>query len=309
MERACGADDRRLTARTTFVTSRVLRAMHARAVRGRGKHYGGLRSLRENVLRRAYLGDWPARAWGLLPHARNVRLLRYPMNVGTRAPLRVAFASDLHLGPTTSMHTLERAFSHLRACRPDVLVLGGDYVFLDATESRMRALASLVHSVEAKVKVGVFGNHDLWTDHDRIARALESAGTRMLVNEAVRLPAPWSHVAILGLDEPWTGSPDEARAVEACGDATVRLAVSHAPYAWRHLRAHGVSLLWCGHTHGGQIALPGARPIVLPPYCEDLAFGMHRYAEGNVSVSRGIGATEVPVRTFAPPDVSLFSLT
>ena len=294
------------------MTSRVVGAMQAGVARGRGKHYGGLRSLREHVLRRAYLGDWPARAWGLLPHARTVRLLHHELMVGSDAPLRVAFASDLHLGPTTSIHTLEHAFAHLRRCRPDVLVLGGDYVFLDATEARMDALAELVGSVDAKVKLAVFGNHDLWTDHERIERALKSARTQVLVNQAVRLPAPWSHVAILGLDEPWTGAPDAARAIKACGDATVRLAVSHAPYAWNHLREHDVALLWCGHTHGGQIALPGARgarPIVLPPYCENLAYGMHRFPEGHVFVSRGIGATELPVRTFAPPDVALFTLT
>jgi predicted MPP superfamily phosphohydrolase len=276
--------------------------------RGRGRYYGKLRALSERVLRRAYLGDWPARAWGLLPYAREVRLLRYQMNVGVGAPLRIAFASDLHLGPTTSPHTLARAFAHLRACRPDVLVLGGDYVFLEATESRARALTLLASSVEAKVKVAVFGNHDLWTDHARIGRALGCAGVRMLENEAVRLPAPWSHVAILGLDEPWTGAPDGAASIAACGDATVRIAVSHAPTAWDHLRHRSVSLLLCGHTHGGQIALPGFRPPVLPPHSRHLAWGMHAFDRGHVFVSRGVGATELPVRAFAPPDVALFTL-
>lgn len=275
---------------------------------GRGRHYARGRAAREELLRRLYVRDWPARAWGLLGRARRVRLLSHHLHLGLGVPLRIAFASDLHVGPTTSLRTLEVAFDHLRAMRPDVLVLGGDYVFLQADERRASVLESLVRSVPASRKLAVLGNHDLWTDHGCIERALGRAGAQVLVNDAARLPEPWAHVAILGLDDPWTGSPDADRALAACGDARVRLAVAHAPDAWRLLQDRGVALLLCGHTHGGQIALPGPRPIVLPPGGRSFPWGLHAMGDAHLFVSRGVGATELPMRTFAPPDVAMFTL-
>jgi uncharacterized protein len=78
------------------------------------------------------------------------------------------------------------------------------------------------------------------------------------------------------------------------------------------LLGRGVRLLLAGHTHGGQVALPGPRPLVVPgPLGKRWPFGLHRPAgAGDLAlfVSRGIGATEVPVRAFAPPDVAVFTV-
>ena len=189
----------------------------------RGRFHSPLHQRIESILTTAYVGDWPARAWAAVPGATRVDVVRHslallpPRNDGgaPRAPLRLAFASDLHLGPTTSRRTLDRAFA------------------------------------------------DLWTHHDRIEAAPARVGVRVLINEAVRLPAPWSDVAILGLDEPWTGRPDPDAAVAACGDATVKLAFAHAPEALPMLRGRGASLMLCGHTHGGHLALSGGKPLVI----------------------------------------------
>jgi len=284
---------------------------------GRGRSYSPLRGLAESALRIAYAGDWPGRAWGLLPRAAAVQRLDHafplPPAVGrSRPPLRLAFASDLHLGPTTSAHTLDRAFALLAAAEPDVLVLGGDYVFLDATPARARELTERVAAVPARTKLAVLGNHDLWADQTVLERALTRAGARVLVNEAVRLPAPYDDIAILGLDDPWTGRPDAAPAMAVAAGAAAVLAVCHSPDGVPFLRGTGARLLLAGHTHGGQIALPGPRPIVVPgPLGKRWPFGRHQVggADGlTLFVSRGVGATEVPMRTFAPPDVAVFTL-
>lgn len=287
------------------------------AAKGRGRHYSPFRGLTESALRAAYRGDWPARAWGLLPRAADVHRLdhRIPLpersfsSDAARPPLRIAFASDLHLGPTTSPRTLDRAFALLAEAAPDVLVLGGDYVFLDATEARALELERRVAAVPARTKVAVLGNHDLWTHHTRLERALERAGARVLINDAVRLPKPHDDIAVLGLDDPWSGSPDGEAALRACGDAPVKIAVSHSPDGVPFIRDRGVCLLLAGHTHGGQIALPGPRPIVVPgPLGKRWPYGLHREGDLTLFVSRGIGASELPIRAFAPPDIAVFTL-
>lgn len=281
---------------------------------GRGRNYTPLRAAAELVMRAAYQGNWPARAWDLVPGRALVERLDHAICLDParprRAPLRVAFASDLHLGPTTPASVLDRAFDLLREAAPDVLVLGGDYVFLDATAAIARELRSRVLSVPAPIKLAVMGNHDLWTHHGLIEDALAEAGARVLINDAVRLPPPFDDVAVLGLDDPWTGRPDGDRAVAACGDAAVRIGVSHSPDGLPFVRGRGVSLLLTGHTHGGQIALPGPRPIIVPgPLGKRWPFGLHREGALTLFVSRGVGTTELPIRTFATPDIAVFTIT
>ena len=279
---------------------------------GRGRNYTLVRAVSEIALRVVYAGGWPARAWALVPGKAPVQRLEHALALSRplRTPLRVAFASDLHLGPTTPSAVLDQAFALLSAAAPDLLVLGGDYVFLDATPARARELAARVAAVPARTKIAVLGNHDLWTHHPLLEEALADAGVRVLVNDAVRLPPPHDDVAVLGLDDPWTGRPDGERAVLACGDAPVRIAVCHAPDGIPFVRGRGVSLLLSGHTHGGQIALPGPRPIVVPgPLGKRWPFGLHRIDDDlTLFVSRGVGTTELPIRTFAPPDVAVLTL-
>ena len=99
----------------------------------------------EKALGWLYAGSWPAKLWSLVPGSTRVHLLRHDVPVPGRRergrpPLRIAFASDLHLGPTTPPALLDHAFAMLREAQPDVLALGGDYVFLGATKQRVEEL-------------------------------------------------------------------------------------------------------------------------------------------------------------------------
>ena len=272
---------------------------------GRGRHYSAARGVSEAILGLAYGNGWAARAAARLPRGRDVRAVHHRLALlpmGTPR-LRLGFVSDLHLGPTTAPSVIAAAWDVLAAASPDVLVLGGDLVYLDATEQKGADLAAGVARVGAPLTVGVWGNHDLWTTHDVLERHLAGAGLRWLVNEALRLPAPWDMVALCGLDEPYTGDPDPDAMIAACGDATVRLAVSHAPEGAPSLFGR-VDVVLSGHTHGGQLALPGGRPIWVPGAVgTKYPHGRHDVDGTALIVSRGVGGVEVPLRLFAPPDV------
>lgn len=277
---------------------------------GRGRRYSLLRGALETAATWAFPGDWPARLWGLWPAARRVDLVTGRLAVLSSAPpLRIAFASDLHLGPVTAARTLDRAFARLAEAAPDVLILGGDYVYLEATPRRVRELAARVAAVPARTKVAVLGNHDLWARHGRIEAALADAGVHVLVNRGLRLPPPHGEVAVLGLDDPWSGDPDPEAALDGVRSAPVKVAVAHAPEALPMLEGRGVALLLCGHTHGGQIALPGPRPVIVPgPLGRRYPAGTWRFGELTMFVSRGVGGVELPLRAHAPPDVAIFDL-
>ena len=269
------------------------------------------RALLESFLEAAYVGDWPARLWSVVPGVAEVSVTRHSLTLpsGAGQRCRLAFVSDIHVGPTTPASLLENAFAAIRQALPDVLLLGGDYVFLDAVPHRLSLLRSLVESVPARLKLAVLGNHDLWTLDGEIVRALSSAGARVLINEAAVLPSPWSDIVVVGLDDPWTGRCDPLAAARQLDAQPYRIVLCHSPDGLGLLAGLRFDLYLAGHTHGGQIAAPWG-PIVLPhgQMCSRFPAGFARFADAVVYVSRGVGAVELPIRTFAPPDILVLDL-
>ena len=270
---------------------------------GRGAYYSRGRHLVEWALDHAYRGGWPAsvvRAVGLQRPVRvihhRVATARWPRN---QPALRIAFASDLHAGPTTHPSLHDEAFAAIASAGADVVLLGGDYVFLHA--HYVDQIARRLRSVRAPLGIyAVMGNHDLWADDAAIADALTDAGARVLVNERVELA---SGVALVGLDDPWTGVRP-ARPMFEPSDLA-RIVLVHAPEVMLHVGDQPFELALCGHTHGGHVALPGAVPILVPgPMSRRYAHGRHDVGAGRtLLVSRGVGSTEVALRTFADPDI------
>ncbi|MBL8715522.1 MAG: metallophosphoesterase family protein [Myxococcales bacterium] len=277
---------------------------------GRGRNYSRGRGLAESILAVAYAGDWPARLWGTLPRARRVqgRHTSLPLLPPGAVPVRVGFVSDLHVGPTTPPALLDAAFAALAAVEPDVLLLGGDYVFLEATAAKAERLVSLIGRVPAAHKLAVLGNHDLWTHHSLLEEALARAGVRLLVNAHVSIAG----VTFVGLDDPWTGEVDAVRAFAGVSSASPLVVLCHSPdglpAARRAVAPSARALYVCGHTHGGQVATPWG-PIFVPGRVGKVhPHGSHRVPPFHLHVSRGVGATEVPLRTWAPPEVAVFDL-
>jgi predicted MPP superfamily phosphohydrolase len=285
---------------------------------GRGRNYSVARGVVESLLRVLYRGSWPATLWGAIPGACVVHNIRHriPLLPPGATLVRAGFVSDIHLGPTTPRRLVDAAFDHLASSNLDVLLLGGDYVFLDATEAKSRELAARVRDVPAKIKLAVLGNHDLWTRHSLLERALGSVGVEILINRNVRLGPAASSLWVVGLDEPWTGRMDAASAFRGAEDAGALLVLCHSPdglpEASRAIGRMGPptppTLYVCGHTHGGHVATPWGAPVVPGPTGKRYPAGLYRVGDVDLHVSRGVGGIELPVRTFAPPDVILFEL-
>lgn len=212
-------------------------------------------------------------------------------------PLRIAFASDFHAGATTAERVLASACAQLEALKPDVLLLGGDFVSVRADD--IHALAPLLAQVHAPLgKFGVFGNHDLRANRPLIAEAMAAAGVRMLVNEVVRLPAPHDDVSIVGFDDPIRAAP---RGDLLDGIDGARILLMHAPDGLLAAGDRHFDIAMCGHTHGGQIVLPGGVMPYLPHGSLTREFPVGEYhlepdQRRTLLVSRGVGCSTVPVR-------------
>lgn len=281
-------------------------------LRGRGASYSQARRVVEWMFTNAYRGRWPGRLVHALGMQRRVRVRHHRIATprwprGAR-PLTIAFASDLHAGPTTHASVLDEGFAALAHANADLILFGGDYVFLDA--AYFTEVASRVAQLRAPLGIyAVMGNHDLWADDAAIATAFAAAGARVLVNERVVLPAPFAHVTLAGLDDPWTGRHPQLPIFDEAD--RVRVILVHAPEAMLYLEHEPFELALCGHTHGGHIALPGEIPVLVPgPLSRRYAHGRFDLdGDRTLLVSRGVGSTEVALRTYADPDILVVELT
>jgi predicted MPP superfamily phosphohydrolase len=225
-------------------------------------------------------------------------------------PLRIAFASDFHAGATTARRVLASACAQLEALKPDVLLLGGDLVSVRADD--IHALAPLLAKVHAPLgKFGVFGNHDLRANRPVIADAMAKAGVRMLVNEVVRLPAPHDDVSIIGFDDPIRGAP-RGELLDTVGG--VRILLMHAPDGLLAAGDRHFDLAVAGHTHGGQIVMPGGVMPYLPhgALSREYPVGVyHLEPDGarTLLVSRGVGCSTVPIRFGCASEVHLITVS
>jgi predicted MPP superfamily phosphohydrolase len=141
---------------------------------------------------------------------------------------------------------------------------------------------------------------------------------RVLVNDSFRLPPPHDDVAFVGLDDPLTSrritdkialQEGADAALAQVAEVPIKIALCHSPDGYPEVKGRGVQLLLCGHTHGGHIALPGYRPLWIPgPHGRLWPYGRHEVDGLTIFVSRGVGGSLVPMRTYAPPDVALFTI-
>jgi uncharacterized protein len=252
-------------------------------------------------------GHWAARLARLAGLQRSPAVSRFVVETPTlpagMPPLRIAFASDFHAGATTHPALFARALEAIRAEAPHLVLFGGDFVTVRA--SYVRELRPLLDELDPPLgKFAVLGNHDLRAHRPTLLAALADANVRLLANTQTRLPPPFEGVTVCGLDDPIRGRPDPAAALD--GATAARIVLMHAPDGLLSLGARPFCLAFCGHTHGGQIALPGGRPIVVPAgrLSRTYARGRFDLGEGRtLIVSRGVGCSTVPFRAFARSEV------
>lgn len=217
--------------------------------------------------------------------------------------LRVAFLTDLHNGPQTQPETIRDAVRGAMEFQPDVVVLGGDYIQWAPSEAD--SLFPLLQPLDAPLGCwGVLGNHD-YADPAGLASRLESeAGITILRNRSVVLgDSLW----LGGIEDISLGEPD-ARKLGPPPETLGKLVLSHNPTGSR-LLAETECLVLSGHTHGGQVLIPGMKPHRAPDLDNfPILQGFVNQHKTGVYVSRGIGNTGLPIRFRCRPEVLLATL-
>src|SRR6266581_4307103 len=136
---------------------------------------------------------------------------------------------------------------------------------------------------------------------------LENLGIRMLLNESIRIDRGADSIRLAGIDDAHGfHSDDIAKAVSEIPTSDFSILLSHTPEVYRQAEMAGFKLLLSGHTHGGQICLPGGYPVTLeagiPRF---MGAGPWRYKRMIGYTSRGTGSSVVPVPFNCPPEITL----
>ncbi len=213
--------------------------------------------------------------------------------------------SDMHAD--ISQGAMRRLIELLDGISYDLCVLTGDY--RGKTFGPFDAALEGVEQVRSHLKgpvYGVLGNHDTI----RMVPGLEEIGIRMLLNECETIERGNQRIHLAGIDDAHYYRVDNIeKAASAIPHDECAILLSHTPEIYRQAAHADFSLLLGGHTHGGQICLPGSIPItldsVLPRY---MASGPWKYHNMLGYTSVGVGSCVVAVRLNCPPEITLHHL-
>lgn len=225
------------------------------------------------------------------------------------AGLRIAFISDCHVGPFFSGRDLEAAARLAIAWKPDLVLLGGDFM-----SEAPRFAADAAHALEPLVRAAplgacaVLGNHDLVFGGPHITAALEAVGVVVLRNESAAVRYRGDTLWIAGLDDSMVGSPDVAATVAGIPSGSAIVGLWHEPDGADQLANAGAFLQLSGHSHGGQVRLPLVGHIASPPGGRRFVIGFNRVNGMIVYTSRGVGTYRPAIRVNCPPEVTLITL-
>ena len=242
-------------------------------------------------------------------NARTIRITRNRLTVpGLPRPfegLRLLHLSDLHvdMDPRITRAIAERT----RDAQYDLCVLTGDY--RARTYGPFAAALNGMRTIRERLEgpiYAILGNHDTI----RMVPGLESLGIRVLLNESVALESDGAALYLAGIDDAhYYRVHNLQKAAGQIPQDAASLLLSHTPEAYRHAAHSGFRAMLCGHTHGGQICLPGGIALTWDARCpRRLAAGPWSYRGMSGYTSVGSGSSVVNARLNCPPEITIHEL-
>ncbi len=230
--------------------------------------------------------------------------------------------SDIHLDEFTEHFFLQEIVARINALAPDLVLITGDFCSRGPLPQRYslpaaRRCAELLSAIACPQRFGILGNHDAVIGPREIRSYLEAANIPLLVNQFLPIERNGQRIFLAGVDDCINGHPSldltlpDPRLLGRGPDRAPLILMAHEPDYVRgfalHPRAADISLILSGHTHGGQICLPG-KPILLPPGGEFYPEGHYQVGPIQLYVNRGIGTVGVPLRLNCPPEITVATL-
>jgi predicted MPP superfamily phosphohydrolase len=253
---------------------------------------------------------------------RELRVTHIPLVVpgfgGDTRRFRIAQISDIHIGQFLGLAQLRAFVERVNASAPDLICITGDIV--DSPMADCAAFLPVLDGLRARYGVcAILGNHDHYAGAGNVVAALRRwTSFHVLRDSAVTLALDGMRLHVIGLDDrgrDWArGVQSDGRLAELLDAAppdTPVLLLAHRPDIFRQAATAGVLLTLSGHTHGGQLALPGlrGRRRNLADFVTAFSRGLYRCGDSHLYVNCGLGVTGQRIRLFTPREITIFDLT
>jgi predicted MPP superfamily phosphohydrolase len=238
----------------------------------------------------------------------NIKITNYTIKDNELSGLKVVFASDFHIRPQQEKQ-LEKVVNLINSQDADIVLSAGDFVNGHTKKSTMPISDIAKELGKVKTKHGFFatlGNHDGWYGSEIIAKELKANGIKVLENENEIVKINGKEIYIAGVEDMMTGDANVYLAIEKAESPIILL--THTPDMFSKI-SDEVNLTLAGHTHGGQIHIPGLGSLIRTPWYD------RKYARGRIVengstllVTTGLGSAYAEARLFTPPEIIYITL-
>lgn len=228
---------------------------------------------------------------------------------------KIALISDFHFGPYTGAREIGAAVRAANQLKPDAMALLGDFVSEPlagdrrAGAKKAEPCAKVLSDLNSRLgSFAVLGNHDHATDPEFVGNALTSRGIVVLRNRSRAIEQDGKRLWLVGVDDVLASRARMSEALAGVPSAETRVLLVHEPDFADQSSQYGINLQFSGHSHGGQIRLPGMRPLWLPDLAQKYYDGYYRVRNTQLYTNRGVGTINLPFRFLCPPEVTLVTL-
>jgi uncharacterized protein len=221
--------------------------------------------------------------------------------------------SDIHFESYTTPEYLEEIVRKVNGLGARLVVITGDFVTRfgeDKSQARPAGpCGQILKKLQSPLGVHcVLGNHDAWSDPDFIVGALREAGMSVLVNQSAAIEHNGKRFWLLGAGCYSHGDTKLWECVRGVPKEEPRILLVHEPDFADSIGNYVVDLQLSGHSHGGQIRLPGVGALYLPPLARKYPMGYYKLATHPLYTNVGVGSIGVPLRLGCPPEITHITL-
>ncbi len=218
--------------------------------------------------------------------------------------------SDIHLADWMTLDRMMAIVKQVNALNPDAVAITGDFVSGIGPDTP----AEITHFVSnLQARYGVFaslGNHDHWTHAPTVHKAVTAGNAALLRNQHTGIQRGQSTLYVAGVDDVWEKHDDLNAALNGIPANSAVVLLAHEPdFADEVAKDNRVSLQISGHSHGGQVRLPGVGALALPEWGQKYQMGLYNINGMALYTNRGVGMVAPHVRFNCRPEITHFTLT
>ncbi len=222
---------------------------------------------------------------------------------------RIVHISDLHLGTWLNQSILDQVVEQVNGLKPDLIAITGDFVTYQPELYAPGIIEALSRLKSNDGVLAVLGNHDHWSDAQVIRQSIDSAGAIDMSNRIISLNRESNFLHVAGVDSHYLRLDRLDLVIEQMPSEGAAILLVHEPdYADISAATGRFDLQLSGHSHGGQVRLPGLGAIFLPYLARRYPYGLYQIDGMQLYANRGLGTAELQIRINCPPEIAVITL-